>query len=487
MKLDSIIIGNHKLFVNLPRYQKREVQERLTKEVGMVEETVGQRLQIARHISHRDTRSFVEVLGVDKDGAGTKRYQLEFNCDEGAVWQRFNKAFIGKVMEGGLSYNMQDIFDLDGYFNIKVTPLGSNLCLLEGRGEGDIDDLVVYGESWLKKWFQSVLEWDPTVVELERVVWIRAFGIPFHAWGGEFFGCISKTVGCFLRMDDDTREHKRMDMARLLVKTSCLAMMNEKLVIKINGCLFRIMLVKESLEPLHSYSAGGRRLGTLEAEESVTEDVDGSMFGMEGDEIAVALKIHSEDEAPNGDTGCAHKESRDGSDVILCKSTPMIKVGGAGKAVEATLTLEATARCNVSCEKVKDAFLSLETGGCCDHKRKRQPLSSDIHVAGRKCILPRSKSWNGSELFDLALCFVAHGPSKSLAHKNGLDPDGMGLENSDEIERVKETQVAILESTMPPIISSIDGLNQKDTKQTVAEHSNDDHGVSQERSTRGEK
>lgn len=41
-----------------------------------------------------------------------------------------------------MNYNIQEIFSMEGYFTVKVTPFGENLCLLEERGECVLEELV---------------------------------------------------------------------------------------------------------------------------------------------------------------------------------------------------------------------------------------------------------------------------------------------------------------------------------------------------------
>lgn len=55
---------------------------------------------------------------------------------------RFKKAFIDIVVNPVMYYNIQTSFKIEGYFTIKVTPLGVNLCLLEECEEGEIRDLL---------------------------------------------------------------------------------------------------------------------------------------------------------------------------------------------------------------------------------------------------------------------------------------------------------------------------------------------------------
>ncbi|KAI5384542.1 hypothetical protein KIW84_071518 [Lathyrus oleraceus] len=62
---------------------------------------------------------------------------------------RFEKTFIEKVLVMGATYNMQRTFQYEGYFSLKVTPLGANLFLLEENEEGELEALVEGVKDWL--------------------------------------------------------------------------------------------------------------------------------------------------------------------------------------------------------------------------------------------------------------------------------------------------------------------------------------------------
>lgn len=57
----------------------------------------------------------------------------------------FKKAFIGVTENPAMIYNIQNIFNMKGYFSTKVTPLGENLCLIKEMDEGEIKAHVVDG------------------------------------------------------------------------------------------------------------------------------------------------------------------------------------------------------------------------------------------------------------------------------------------------------------------------------------------------------
>lgn len=58
--------------------------------------------------------------------------------------------------KSGLTYNMQELFNVEGNVSIQVIALGENLCLLEDMVEGELKDLVLDGKEWLSSWFREV-------------------------------------------------------------------------------------------------------------------------------------------------------------------------------------------------------------------------------------------------------------------------------------------------------------------------------------------
>lgn len=96
------------------------------------------------------------------------RQKLVYQIDESDL-VRFRKTYIGFVEKSIMSYNMQEIFNIEGYFAIQVTPLGTNICLLKDRVEGELHTLMVDGKNWLTQWFSEVHPWKPKYVNDARV------------------------------------------------------------------------------------------------------------------------------------------------------------------------------------------------------------------------------------------------------------------------------------------------------------------------------
>lgn len=64
----------------------------------------------------------------------------------------------------------------------------------------------------------------------------------FHAWNLSFFEMLANTIGKYICSDDNTLKGKCMDVARFLVKTICVMVLNESFNVLINGETFRIKM-----------------------------------------------------------------------------------------------------------------------------------------------------------------------------------------------------------------------------------------------------
>lgn len=86
-----------------------------------------------------------------------------------------------------MTYNMQEIFNIEGYFSMYITPPGANMCLLEDIVEGEMQNLTMDRKKWLKHWFKEVHPQRSINTDDEKVMWIKCYGIPIHAWKPKLF------------------------------------------------------------------------------------------------------------------------------------------------------------------------------------------------------------------------------------------------------------------------------------------------------------
>jgi hypothetical protein len=241
--LNNIVIGGLKISANLSRFQRPIENQRNT----IAEERTGR----PRHVQPQSTRarsptriknSYAHVVGMGKGSKLEEDLQRVFYKYESEKKEvdRLLKTFIGVAANPGTTYNIQNAFHSQGYFGVKVTPLGANLALLEGQEEGEVEALLEDARDWLDQWFSEIRPWTPKDVDLERTVWLRIFGIPVHAWNDEFFAQITKPWGTFMHADDVTSKKLSMDVARLFIRTSCQKAVDEFVNVQVNGKIFRL-------------------------------------------------------------------------------------------------------------------------------------------------------------------------------------------------------------------------------------------------------
>jgi hypothetical protein len=70
---------------------------------------------------------------------------------------------------------------MDGFQNIKVSPLGHLRVLISNDMESEAKEMVG-SVGWWCTWFDRFEEWSLDFVSNQRIIWLRCFGVPFHAW-----------------------------------------------------------------------------------------------------------------------------------------------------------------------------------------------------------------------------------------------------------------------------------------------------------------
>lgn len=131
-----------------------------------------------------------------------------------------------------MSYIIQEIYNMEGYFVVKATPLGTNICLLEEIEDSKLSELVESRRYRLKQWFKKIHKWDPKDVNKDRVTWLIIYDVPCHALSPDFFKFVTKHVGFYVCLEDDTMELSKMDVARILIRTSCSMVLKRCLMLK---------------------------------------------------------------------------------------------------------------------------------------------------------------------------------------------------------------------------------------------------------------
>ncbi|XP_058740938.1 uncharacterized protein LOC131613268 [Vicia villosa] len=246
MKLDNLFLDGRKIFANLPKFGRRPIYPSIYRSKPRDAQEVYLSVQANTKVKNpsgikgvKKGVSFAEVL---KGETSTK--VLEFTPDND-ILNSLSKAYVGEVGDPASTLNMQAQFYAEGFFSIKCTSIGANLCLLEDENEGVLKEMVEGGSAWLGQWFKEVRAWSPREVDKERVAWVRVFGVPCQAWTYSFFNLISQNLGILLKEDEETKNRKRMDVARILIRTKTLSLINEEFKVRIGEDLYNIFMAND--------------------------------------------------------------------------------------------------------------------------------------------------------------------------------------------------------------------------------------------------
>jgi hypothetical protein len=202
-ELANLTIGRDKISVNLSRYHRHEGsredwkedqkkrgddrrEERRKGEGRCIFPATVQQQPFQYREKKRSYAQVVRKVNCEKQGNENHRISMSYEAEKEDL-ERYQKAFVGKVAQSGMSYNIQESFHREGYFGVKVTPLGSNLTLLEGQEEGEVEALLEDAKEWLDQWFTTIRPWSPTDIDTERTIWLRIYGVPIHTWNLNFF------------------------------------------------------------------------------------------------------------------------------------------------------------------------------------------------------------------------------------------------------------------------------------------------------------
>ncbi|XP_058733452.1 uncharacterized protein LOC131605070 [Vicia villosa] len=306
VKLDNIFIGSRKIHANIPRFNR---ESRSGRDRRMDQQLLGKRREhkvAPKEQNQDDRRNGFDQRNNEGQGARqrlsyaqtvrgaqnnktvidrqvhTKKIpfaHLEYNMEEEDL-ERFQKAFVGVVEVPGDTYNLQERFTKEGYFGVKVTPMGANLCLLEENEEGMIKDIIEEAREWIQQWFSEIRPWRANDVDNERATWLRVYGLPCHAWKDKVFEFLATSVETFICADEVTRKHKNMDVARILIRTKYCLVLNETYNISINDNVFRIKVVEDNHGPLRiALNHEGKIMESKDSDEVSEEWNDDSSDG----------------------------------------------------------------------------------------------------------------------------------------------------------------------------------------------------------------
>jgi hypothetical protein len=250
--ISNIWIDSFKLRVNLSKFSRRsDSHGDVRREVPTTGKAIVRGIQ-----KPLDGRSFKSALLEDqeersKGGAMTEAVKpavvpeviWEVEVEEDRM-MKLEGAYVGYLVEDRNIQTIQNNFRMDGFYGLNVTAMGHRMVLLWSDIGGEVKK-VIENVGWWCSLFEKVIPWSPELVSNQRVVWLRCYGVPLHAWGKDLFRALAFKFGRFVAMDDTTRNFKRCDVARVKVLTAQKAIIDASMAVKVLGRRFDIRVIEE--------------------------------------------------------------------------------------------------------------------------------------------------------------------------------------------------------------------------------------------------
>lgn len=75
----------------------------------------------------------------------------------------------------------------------------------------------------------------PKLMDSKRLVWIKCYGIPMHAWTKNFFKVLHSLFGEYMYTDKPTSNKEQLDVSHFVICTTSLDVINTIIMENTNG------------------------------------------------------------------------------------------------------------------------------------------------------------------------------------------------------------------------------------------------------------
>jgi hypothetical protein len=136
---------------------------------------------------------------------------------------------------------------MEGLQNITVTTMGGGMVLIHSSKIGELERMIKAKEEWLSYYFFDIRPWSPNMVNVNREVWVKVFGIPLHAWGDNLFKVLGARFGMFVDYDEPTASKARLDVAHIKLSTSIRTRIETPVMLSVMGVAFEVWVVEDEV------------------------------------------------------------------------------------------------------------------------------------------------------------------------------------------------------------------------------------------------
>jgi RNA recognition motif-containing protein len=214
-KLDDVWFGDIKIEVNRAKFSKDDQKEGNKPAKG---ETTRKRAAI--NVKVIEGVSFKSLLLKNtepsgatpelKTGESKKNRLLSVKdlaplelrvCD--STLKSLERSMVGVLKNSVDFHSFHERLLLEGHHDVKATPMGGNLVLLQSPCEGELEEVLKCNKGWWDFCFSKMLPWKPNILSESREVWLQIYGLPLHAWDEGSFKMMAGRFGVFLDFDEE--------------------------------------------------------------------------------------------------------------------------------------------------------------------------------------------------------------------------------------------------------------------------------------------
>ena len=247
--MDNIFINDQKLFVNLPRFARSTWTLNVQSKVVNGGEPNKEHSKRREEASKPRLRSYAEVT-VQAGASGGR-----MNCEgitpiisitphEGREYW-CNGAWVGKLKKPMAMEKMEDRISWDLGYTTRTKFLGDDMVLLTGLSDDKAQQIIKSETDGGNSFFYSFEKWRPGCRPNNRVVWLQVWGFPIEVWDIEHMKKVVSPIGDVIEPDDDTDDCRRLDRARLLVRTPLPPAIKKEAIVRIGDTDYRVGMVEE--------------------------------------------------------------------------------------------------------------------------------------------------------------------------------------------------------------------------------------------------
>lgn len=249
IKLDNIFIDNQKLFVNLPRFARSVWKLEAQPKVGKGGVSDKDTIRSPQDNSRPRQRSYAEVAAQGGASAGTTSCEGEtpvitITLHEGHdYWCK--GAWVGRLKKHTAMELLEDHISWELGYNISTKFLGDDMILLTGLSEDKAQQIIRTEVDGGNSLFYSFEKWRPECRPNNRVVWIQLWGFPVEAWDVDHMKKAISVIGDVIEPDEDTDDRRRLDRARLLVRTPLPPAITKEITVRTGDVDHKVWMVEE--------------------------------------------------------------------------------------------------------------------------------------------------------------------------------------------------------------------------------------------------